>query len=55
MAKPKRTITNVPADRVEDTKQLQLLGGAESVEVKPDDEGGFFTLIVTWPEGTVLT
>jgi hypothetical protein len=54
MAKPTRTITGVPESRVEEIKREQLEGGAESVEVKPDDEGGFFKLIVTWPEGTVL-
>ncbi|HEX8623713.1 MAG TPA: hypothetical protein VF782_01405 [Allosphingosinicella sp.] len=54
MAKPTQTITNVPENRVEAIKQQMIEGGAESVEVKPDDEGGFFKLIVTWPEGTIL-
>jgi hypothetical protein len=52
---PTRIITGVPQDRVEQIKRIQLAGGAVSVDVEPDDEGGFFRLIVTWPEGTVLT
>lgn len=54
MANPTETITGVPQDRVEEVKQYKLEGGAEKVDVLPDDEGGFFKLIVTWPEGTVL-
>ena len=54
MAKPTQTIKNVPNDRVEEIKEMQIEGGAESVDVQAGDTEGFSTLIVTWPEGTIL-
>jgi hypothetical protein len=53
MAKPTRTITGVTADKKDEEKQFHLDCGAEKVDEKKE-AGGTFTLIVTWPEGTVL-
>ena len=51
---PTRIISHVAEARLEEIKNAQLDNGAVSVDVEPDDEGGFFRLIVVWPEGTVL-
>jgi hypothetical protein len=53
MAKPTQTITGVSADQVDQIIAAFKADKAENVE-KKDETGGTYTLVVTFPEGTVL-